>query len=106
MKDEEQIIFPHIRQTANDIKYAEINDTSISQSLKEKIKLLQNEHAKAFTYLRALRQVTNNFGIPFDACNSYKALFEKMRALEDDLYIHFHLEDDILFPTAIAAYRV
>jgi len=102
MKEEEQFLFPRIRQTVNDIKYAEeINDKSILQSLKEKIKLLQNEHAKVFTYLTALRQATNNFGIPSDACNSYKALFEKMKELEDDLNIHFHLEDDILFPNAL-----
>ncbi|MDE3184872.1 MAG: hemerythrin domain-containing protein, partial [Bacteroidota bacterium] len=75
--------------------------TCISQSLEGKIKVLQNGHAKSFTYLKALRQVTDNFGIPSDACNSYKALFEKMKELEDDLNIHFHLEDDILFPNAL-----
>ena len=99
MSNEERPLFPCIRQTAKDKRNSKIN--SISQSLKEKIKLLQNEHAKSFTYLKALRQVTNNFGIPSDACNSYKALFEKMKELEDDLNMHFHLEDDILFPNAL-----
>ena len=101
MKEEEQFIFPRLRQRANAIRYTEINDTCISQSLEGKIKVLQNEHAKAFTYLKALRQVTDNFGIPSDACNSYKALFEKIKELEDDLLIHFHLEDDILFSNAL-----
>ncbi|KAA9040523.1 hypothetical protein FW778_00275 [Ginsengibacter hankyongi] len=95
MKEEEQFIFPCIRQTANDIKYAEINDASISQSLKEKIKLLENERAKAFTYLKTLRKVTNDFGIPADACDSYKTLIEKMKELEDNLNMHFYLEDHL-----------
>ncbi len=101
MKEEEQFIFPRLRQRANAIKYIEINDTCISQSLDGKIKVLQNEHAKSLTYLKALRQVTNNFSTPSDACYSYKALFEKMKELENDLNIHFHLEDDILFPNAL-----
>ena len=105
MLKEERSIFPYIRQKEKNRKYAKINDNNSSQSLKEKIKLLQNEHGKAFTYLKVLRQLTNNFRIPSDACNSYKALFEKIKELEDDLNLHFHLEDDILFPNAIAAYK-
>ena len=99
MSKEEQSIFPYIRQIAKDKRHSKIN--SIPQSLKGKIKLLQNEHTKAFTYLKALRLVTNNFNIPSDACNSYKALFEKMKELEDDLNIHFYLEDDFLFPNVL-----
>jgi len=101
MKEEEKFIFPRLRQNEKAIKYTEINDTGISQSLEGKIKVLRNEHAKSFTYLKALRQLTNNFGIPSDACNSYKVLFEKIKELEDDLYIHFHLEDDILFSNTL-----
>lgn len=106
MSNEEQSLFPYIRQTTNDKKYAKINDNNISKLLKEKIKSLQNEHKKSLIYLKVIRQVTNNFRIPSDACNSYSTLFEKIKELEDDLSIHFHLEDDILFPNAIAAYRV
>ena len=105
MLKEEQYIFPYIRQKEKDRKYAKINDNNISQSLKEKIKLLQNAHEKASKYLKVLRQVTNNFRIPYDACNSYNALFGKIKELEDDLNMHFHLENDILFPNAIAAYK-
>ncbi|HWH62669.1 MAG TPA: hemerythrin domain-containing protein [Ginsengibacter sp.] len=101
MKEEEQFIFPRLRQKANAIKYTIINDTCISQSLEGEIKVLQNEHAKSLMYLKTLRQVTNNFGTPSDACNSYKTLFEKIKELEDDLNIHFHLEDDFLFSNAL-----
>ncbi len=103
MSKEEQSLFPYIRQIAKDKRHSKIN--SIPQSLKGEIKLLQNEHAKAVTYLKVLRQVTNNFRIPSDACNSYNTLFEKLKELEDDLNIHFHLEDDILFPKAISDFN-
>jgi regulator of cell morphogenesis and NO signaling len=97
MKGEEQFLFPHIRQAAMDMKCSEINNDNISKSLEWKRKLLQNNHAKMFTYLKALRQVTNNFDIPSDCSNSYKALIEKIKELEEDLILHFLLEDDFLF---------
>ncbi len=97
MKGEEQFLFPHIRQAAIDIKCSEINNDNISKSLEWKRKLLQDNHAKMFTYLKALRQVTDNFDIPSEYCNSYKALIEKIKELEEDLILHFHLEDNFLF---------
>ena len=98
MKVEEQFLFPHIRQAAIDIKCGEKNDNNILQSLMPKRRLLQDNHEKTFAYLNALRQVTDNFEIPSDCCNSYKALIETLKELEDDLILHFHLEDDFLFP--------
>ena len=98
MKEEEQFLFPHLCQAATDIKCGKKNHNNILQSLMRKRKLLQNNHEKTFTYLNALRQVTDNFDIPSDCSNSYKALIEKIKELEDDLTLHFHLEDDLLFP--------
>ncbi|HET7117124.1 MAG TPA: hypothetical protein VFI29_11565 [Hanamia sp.] len=101
MKYQEQFLFPRIRQEVNDIKCAGRNDNNILQSLKRKRKLLQNNHEKVFTYLTSLRRVTNNFDIAFDDCSAYNALFEKIKEFEDDLIIHFNLEDDFLFPNGL-----
>jgi len=101
MKGEEEFLFPRIRLAANNINFAEVNDTNILQSLKRKRKLLINNHAKAFTYLNTLRRVTNNFDAPAGACNSYKALLGKIKELEDDLIVHFQLEDNFLFPNGL-----
>ena len=75
------------------------------QCLKEKIQLQQNEHEKSFNYLKVFREITNDYEIPVDACWYYMSLFEKMKELEHDLTLHFYLEDDILFPNAIAVYK-
>ena len=39
--------------------------------------------------------------LPEDACSSYKYLFEKMKEFENDLLMHVHLENNILFPKAL-----
>ena len=105
MLKEEQNLFPYLRQKASDIKYDGKNDNASLQSLKEKIRLQQIEHEKSLNYLKVFRQITNDYQIPSDACWYYTSLFEKMKELEYDLTLHFYLEDDILFPNAIAAYK-
>lgn len=37
-----------------------------------------------------------------DACNTYKVSFSLLQEFEDDLHLHIHLENNILFPKAIA----
>ncbi len=49
-----------------------------------------------------MRQVTGDYTLPAHACSTYRALFEGLEALEADLHVHIHLENNILFPRAIA----
>jgi len=97
MMKEEQTLFPYIRQIIKDIKPGGKNDDNTSQSLEQKIKSQQIEQRKTFNYLKVFREITNDYQIPSDACSYYISLFEKMKELERDLTMHFHLEDDILF---------
>jgi regulator of cell morphogenesis and NO signaling len=102
MLREEQNLFPHLMQAIREIKYNGKSDNAALQSLKEKIQLQQTAHKKSFNYLNIFREITNNYEIPLNACNHHKSLFEKMKALEQDLTLHFYLEDNILFRNAIA----
>ena len=52
--------------------------------------------------LREMRQVTNNYALTADACFSYGTLFRALVEFEQDLHQHIHLENNILFPRAIA----
>jgi regulator of cell morphogenesis and NO signaling len=63
--------------------------------------MMQKEHQAAVKEIMIFRQLTNNYMVPADACNSYRRLFEKMRDFEKDLMLHIHLENEILFPRAI-----
>ena len=42
------------------------------------------------------------FEYPSYACSTVRALFDGLKALEADLHVHIHLENNILFPRAIA----
>jgi len=103
MLKEEEDFFPYIRQTVKHLEHSEKPSRSTSNYFEERMKLQQMEHSKSFTYLNVFREITNDYQIPPDACWYYMSLFEKMQQLEQDLKVHFHLEDSVLFDKVIDA---
>jgi len=59
------------------------------------------EHANAGQTVLDIREYTDNYTLPEVSCQSFKALYDIFKALEQDLYKHIHLENNILFPGAI-----
>lgn len=58
---------------------------------------LEEEHEGAGDALKQLRELTDHYQPPADACPTYKLTFEKLRALEKNTFEHVHLENNILF---------
>ncbi|RZJ84255.1 MAG: iron-sulfur cluster repair di-iron protein, partial [Chryseobacterium sp.] len=65
------------------------------------IQVMEAEHEQAGEALQTIRDLTNNFTLPEDACNSYMILYKKLDEYENDLHRHVHLENNVLFPKAI-----
>ena len=93
MRKEEQILFPAI---ANPAVYP-------AGSIAAPIAVMESEHDDAGAALAELRRLTAGYQPPAYACNTVKALYSGLQALEADLHQHVHLENNILFPRAIAA---
>ena len=89
MRKEEQILFPMIREGQGTMAGPPVQ-------------VMQHEHEVAGEALRRLRLLTNNFEVPEEACNTWRALWHGLAALEHDLHQHIHLENNILFPRALA----
>ena len=102
IKKEEQILFPHIKQLVKNKSYSGKGTYTTFGLIKESINLMQKEHQATGKDLKLFHELTNDYMLPEDACNSYKYLFEKMKEFENDLFLHVHLENDILFPKATA----
>jgi regulator of cell morphogenesis and NO signaling len=49
-----------------------------------------------------MRRLTGGYAPPAHACATYRALYAGLEALEKDLHLHIHLENNILFPRAMA----
>ena len=64
---------------------------------------MEAEHESAGEVLVQIRKVTGDYALPDDACPTFRALYEELERMEEDLHQHIHLENNILFPRAIAA---
>jgi regulator of cell morphogenesis and NO signaling len=64
--------------------------------------VMHHEHESVNRSLRLMRQLTDHYTLPEGACVSHKVILSKLLELDNDLLQHMHLENDILFPRAIA----
>lgn len=89
---EEEIVFPLI------VEYEKTGDREVLNKAVENIKELEEEHKGAGSILKELREITKNYVVPQDACNSYKLTYKLLEEVEDDTFRHIHLENNIMFP--------
>ncbi len=103
MKQEEEIIFPYIRQIYDAYIHRESYASLLVRTLRKPVEeVMQKEHETTGTLLRRLRELTNNYLAPVEATLTHRVTFAKLKELDTDLVQHIHLENNILFPRAIA----
>lgn len=89
MHKEEFVLFPAIQRSEGWIR--------------QPISVMEHEHDTAGRALTELRRLTGGeYRPPEHACATYRALYAGLEALEKDLHYHIHLENNILFPRAMA----
>ncbi|XJZ28164.1 hypothetical protein ACF5W4_05030 [Bacillota bacterium Lsc_1132] len=42
--------------------------------------------------------MTADYELPFDACKTFRLVYKRLEALEEQTFMHIHLENNILFP--------
>ncbi len=99
MIKEEQILFPFIKQLAGK---ESTGNFAGAGTVKSPITVMEMEHEEVGKNLEEIRRLTNNYTLPQDACASYSLLFRMLEDFETDLHLHVHLENNILFPKALA----
>ena len=98
MMKEENVLFPYVKSLL--VAEAEQSDT-IRPFVAHPIRVMEMEHDAAGEMLKKLSELTSGYMPPPDACNTYKAAYANLKAMEDDIHFHIHLENNILFPKAI-----
>jgi regulator of cell morphogenesis and NO signaling len=88
MAKEEQILFPMIKSGQGAMAGGPVS-------------VMEDEHDSAGRALKRLRELTDGYQAPEGACNTWRALWHGLAALEDALHQHIHLENNILFPRAL-----
>ena len=99
MAKEESILFPLIRQ---------MEEAHTGRAMPPgmpvtgPIRVMEMEHEATGNALRQIRQFTSDYQAPEDACDTYRTLLKGLEGVEVDLHEHLHLENNILFPRALA----
>ncbi|MEX0945207.1 MAG: iron-sulfur cluster repair di-iron protein [Balneolaceae bacterium] len=100
LSDEEETVFPLIRSVkSNRTKGIEITKEQIDSLNKHLVSMI-TDHDGAGQILKELRNLSNNYTPPTDACTTYRVLYNNLELFESDLHMHVHLENNILFKKA------
>ncbi|MFW6161286.1 MAG: iron-sulfur cluster repair di-iron protein [Planctomycetota bacterium] len=99
---EEQMLFPYLRHLDAAAREDGPRPQFPCGHVGGPIAQMRHEHENAGQALAKCRELTGDYTLPDDACESFSALYDGLQALEADLHEHIHLENNILFPRALA----
>ncbi|MEO7264427.1 MAG: hemerythrin domain-containing protein [Ferruginibacter sp.] len=98
LKKEEQVLLPNIKQgIKNKFSLAEANNNTFG-FIRNSIMAIRKEHVAVGKDLKRFRKLTSNYIPLADTCYAHKSLLEKMRALENEMFLYAYLENNILLP--------
>ncbi|MBK8953962.1 MAG: iron-sulfur cluster repair di-iron protein [Saprospiraceae bacterium] len=101
MQKEEMILFPFIRKMVYARQHQLIAERPPFGSVENPIQMMQSEHDQEGERFRKISEWTNAYTPPADACTTYRVAFAMLKEFEEDLHMHIHLENNILFPKAL-----
>ncbi len=102
MLKEEQVLFPYIAQLEQAANSQADPPMPFFGTVQNPVRMMMKEHDTAGDLLRDLRRASGDFTVPDDGCASYRALYQALAEFEADLHQHIHLENNLLFPAALA----
>lgn len=92
---EEKVLFPAIKEAVR---------TRSSEALKTiagEMPGMSSEHEFVGGTMDKINEITGGYNVPADGCNTYAVTYRLLKEFEDDIHIHVHLENNILFPKSL-----
>ncbi|MBL8001867.1 MAG: iron-sulfur cluster repair di-iron protein [Flavobacteriales bacterium] len=102
MKKEELVLFPFIRQLERSADGGAPLKRPHFGTVENPVHLMMADHDAEGDRFRRIAELTHGYVNPPDGCATYATAMAMLRDFEADLHLHIHLENNILFPRAIA----
>lgn len=99
---EEMILFPYIEKLERSLATGGDRPHACFPTVASPIAAMEHEHEAAGALLEKMRTVTNGYTVPADGCTTLLGLYAGLQAFEQDLHLHIHRENNVLFPRALA----
>lgn len=102
MQKEEKILFPFVRNLLAFENGKEELRKPLFDSVQSPIQQMEAEHDNEGERFRHIAALSDQYTPPRGACTTYRVTYKLLEEFEKDLHLHIHLENNILFPKAIA----
>jgi len=89
---EENVLFPLM------IEYEKGKAIMPKEAFSTPVKILKDEHTNDIQFIAQLENLTKNYSIPSDACQSFEILYKRLSELSQDIREHMSIENEVLFP--------
>ena len=99
MQKEEMVLFPRIKEVGQ-LASTNMKSGIAGGYISGPVNVMEEEHEHAGELLYEIRELTNNYTPPADACTTFKVALAELKEFEEDLHKHVHLENNLLFPLA------
>ena len=99
---EEIVLFPYIAKLERYASGEGPLPRNCFGSVAHPIAMMTQEHDLAGSLMAEIRALSGDYAPPEGACPTYRAFYAGLLEFEQDLHQHIHLENNILFPRAIA----
>ncbi|MDH5380181.1 MAG: iron-sulfur cluster repair di-iron protein [Cyclobacteriaceae bacterium] len=105
MQKEEVVLFPFIRKMVEAKEQGKKLENPHFGTVENPVSMMKVEHETEGDRFAKIASLSNNYTPPADACTTYRVTFSMLKEFEDDLHKHIHLENNIVFPKAMAMER-
>ncbi len=99
---EEVVLFPYIGKFERYASGDGAKPRSCFGTIDHPIKMMTQDHDYAGRLMAEIRELSKDYTPPAGACPTFRAFYAGLSEFEQDLHQHIHLENNILFPRAIA----
>ncbi len=95
LKKEEEVLFPSIKEV---LKH---NSPELKMTIQSEIERMAGEHEFAGGTMDKINELSHQYNVPDDGCGTYQVAYKRLQEFEEDLHIHVHLENNIIYPKAL-----
>ena len=98
VEKEEEVLFPYVERLAMARRLGEPIPAAPFGSVEKPLDMMDTEHDRVGQAMARIRQLTNGYTPPPNACTAYVVCLRELEEFERDLHVHVHLETNVLFP--------
>ncbi len=103
MKEEEEVLFPYIRQLVHAHRDNEPYALLLVKTLRKPLgETMNKSHSIITGVILRIRELTASYCSPENVCTSHKVVLARLKELDKDIMQHLFLEESVLFPRALS----